>query len=121
MSKTTNKQFDEAVAVSRESIDAYVQSSKTLTTGFETLIKEYIEYSNKAFDNAIEASKALTSVKTPQEAIDLQSKIARETFEEMVDEGKKVSDMTAGIIKEAFEPISGQVQKAVDLATKKAA
>jgi phasin family protein len=112
--------YDDMVAFNQTNIDAFVASSTVVSKGFEQLTKQYVAFASGSFEEAIEASKKLVTVKTVNETVDLQTKIAKSTWEKAVAEGQKISEISTGIFKEASAPISERVQASVDVATETA-
>ena len=114
------KNYDDIIAFNQNNFDAFVASSTAVAKGFEELTKEYVAFANKSFEDAVEAGKQLVAAKTVNEAVDLQTKIAKESWEKAVAEGQKISEISTGIFKTASTPISAPDQATVDVATETA-
>jgi phasin family protein len=114
------KSYDDVVAFNQNNLDAIVASSTVFAKGFEQLTKQCVAFANESFEEAVEASKKIVAAKTVNEAVDMQTKIAKNAWEKAVAEGQKISDLSTGIIKEASAPISDRVQATVDVATETA-
>ncbi|MEQ8509850.1 MAG: phasin family protein [Rhodospirillaceae bacterium] len=112
--------YEDMVAFNQNNIDAFVASSTAVAKGFEQLTKQYVAFASESFEDAVEASKKIATAKTVNEAVDLQTKIAKTSWEKAVAEGKKITDLSTGIFKEASAPISDRVQASVDVATESA-
>src|ERR1700744_5182169 len=91
-------------ALSQGSIDTIVKTNTAAAKGFETLSKYFADYASKSFEEALTVGKKFTSVKTPVEFIELQTKYAQESFETLVEEGKTMSEMTTSIMKDVTAP-----------------
>lgn len=109
--------YDDVVAFNQNNIDAFVASSTVFAKGFEQLTKQYVAFASESFEDAVEASKKIVAAKSVNEAVDLQTKIAKNSWEKVVAEGQKITDISTGIFKEASAPISDRVQATVDVAT----
>ena len=109
--------YDDIIAFNQNNFDAFVASSTAMAKGFEELTKEYVAYANESFEDAIEAGKQIVAAKTMNEAFDLQTKIAKETWEKAIAESQKITEISTGIFKTASTPISERVQATVDVAT----
>ncbi|MBT5239284.1 MAG: phasin family protein [Rhodospirillaceae bacterium] len=114
------KPYDDAVAFNQNNLDAFVASSTVFAKGFEQLTKQYVAFASESFEDAIEAGKKIVAAKTVNEAVDMQTKIAKDVWEKAVSEGQKMSDLSTGIFKEASAPISDRVQATVDVANETA-
>lgn len=108
--------YDDVVSFNQNNIDALVASSTVFAKGFEQLTKQYVAFASASFEDAVEASKKIATAKSVNEAVDLQTKIAKTSWEKVVAEGQKISDISTDIFKEASAPISDRVQATVDVA-----
>lgn len=109
--------YDDLVAFNQNTLDAFVASGTVVAKGFETLTKQYVSFASESFEEAIESGKKIVAAKTVNEAVDMQTKLAKAAWEKAVVEGQKVSEISTGIFKEASAPISERVQASVDVAT----
>ena len=109
--------YDDIVAFNQNNFDAIVASSTAFAKGFEQLTKEYVAFASASFENAVEASKQISTVKTVNEAVELQTKIAKDSWDKAVAEGQKISEISTVIFKTASAPLSERVQATVDVAT----
>lgn len=112
--------YDDLVAFNQNTLDAFVASGTVVAKGFETLTKQYVSFASESFEEAIEAGKKIVAAKTVNEAVDMQTKLAKTAWEKAVAEGQKVTEISTGIFKEASAPISERVQASVDVATETA-
>lgn len=108
--------YDDIVAFNQNTFDAFVASGTVVAKGFETLTKQYVSFASESVEEAIEASKKIATAKTVNEAVDMQTKIAKATWEKAVAEGQKVTEISTVIFKEASAPISERVQASVEVA-----
>ncbi|WP_413205298.1 phasin family protein [Rhodospirillum sp. A1_3_36] len=108
------KSYEDIVKFNKDNMDAAVAAGTTFAKGVEDLSKEYFGYASKSFDTAMEATKALTSCKSPTEAAALQQKLTKEGFEGFMAESKKMSEMTTALFKGAFEPVGARAKVAMD-------
>lgn len=112
--------YDDIVAFNQNTLDAFVASGTVVAKGFETLTKQYVSFASESFEEAIDAGKKIVAAKTVNEAVDMQTKLAKAAWEKAVAEGQKVSEISTGIFKEASAPISERVQASVEVATETA-
>ena len=104
--------FTDIAAFSQESIDSLVKVNTAATKGFETLSKYFIELTSKSFEDAVTNGKKFAAVKSPTELLQVQTKIFQDSFENLVDETKKVSEMTTSIFKDVSAPLAAQFKTA---------
>src|SRR5208282_3244378 len=90
LEKATNAAFqsyDELTALGKESLDALVK-------GFETLGKEVASYNQASIEKGVANAQALFGVKTLRELVELQTGMARETFDALVEQGTKLGELS---------------------------
>ncbi len=102
--------YSDFAAFNQNAFDSLVKSNTAAAAGVEKLTKHLVDYSSKSVEDVVAASKKLSSVKTPVEFIQLQMKLAQDSFETLVSESKKVSDLTTSIVKDVTAPISERFQ-----------
>lgn len=107
--------------LSQGSLDTIVKTNTAAAKGFETLSRYFADYASKSFEEALSASKRFTSVKTPVEFIELQTKYAQDSFDTFIEESKTVSELTTSIVKDVTAPWSALFKSTVAAAPKAAA
>ena len=108
------KTFDDVVAFNKANVDAFFQAGTKFATGAEEIAKEVFGYTGKAFEGAVETSKAFTSCKTPVEVAQLNQKLAKDNWDAAVAEGTKLAEMATVVTKSAFEPVQARYKAAFD-------
>ncbi len=112
-SETMKENFDrgvaalsEASAFSKENIEAFMASATAAQKGMETLSARYVAYSKSAMENHMAAAKSLMTSKSVQEFVEKQNEYAKSSFEAYVAEVSSLSDLVAGLTKDAIKPIN---------------
>lgn len=108
------KSYEEAVAFSKENLDAVVKSGSILSKGLQDISKTVIGLTQEAIEENVAATKALFAAKTLKELVDLQSSLAKTSFDKAVAEGTRVSELTVKLIEEAFAPITDRINATVE-------
>jgi len=106
--------YDDFASFGKESVDAYVASSTVLTKGIETLSKELMGFTQASVEANVAATKALFTAKSVQEFIDLQSDYSRSSFDTLVSESAKLTELSMSLANDAMEPIQLRVNAAVE-------
>jgi len=117
LEKATNAAFqsyDELTALGKENLDALVRASTVLVKGFETLGKEFASYNQASIEKGVANAQALFGVKTLRELVELQTGMARETFDSLVEQGTRLGELSVKVANEAFGPIQEQVNVTVE-------
>ena len=112
------KGYDDASAMSKESVDAVVKAGEVLTKGSETVGKAYFEFAQASVEASVEAAKAMMGAKTPKDFFDIQSEYARTNFDKFLAESTRLSEMSVKVTNEAFDPLKAQVNGSFEKAFK---
>ena len=110
----------EANEFSKGNLEALVETGKVLASGMQTMGKSYVEEVKSAFTTMQGDVKELTSVKSPKDFLELQSKLARKYFDGVVAYNSKSAEAALKLANEAFQPISSRVSLAVEKVRKAA-
>lgn len=114
MGKQVFQAYDEAAGFQKQNVDALMQSSTALAKGLETLSKAMMAYGQAQYEQGVTVAKAMLQVKTLREMVDLQAEYARTSFDAMVAEATKVSEISVKVANEAIEPLSARVNAAME-------
>ncbi len=90
----------------QDTLDTIVKTNTAAAKGFETMTKYFVDLAGKSFEDAVAASKKLSAAKTVVEFVQIQTKLAQESVEVALEEGKKVSELTTSIVKDVTAPMS---------------
>ncbi|MBI5165347.1 MAG: phasin family protein [Magnetospirillum sp.] len=101
--------FDKIVAMSKDNTEAMVKSSTLAMQGMEELTKASQALAARNAEVMDAAFKALFSCKTPAELADLQSRLARESVENAIAEGRKFAELASSTVTAALEPLNARV------------
>jgi len=96
--------YSDFTTFSQDSIDTVVKANTAAMKGFEALAKHWVEFAGKSFEEAVDAGKKLAGAKSVVELVEMQSKLAQESFETLVEEGKTVSELSSSIYKDVTAP-----------------
>lgn len=113
--------YNEIVKFGKGFQDAASVSSKEVAKSVEQLTNLYLGLAGKSIDSMTGAAKQIATCKSPTEVISLQQKLAKESFESLQADGKKIAELTQGMVKSSVEPFAAQYKSAFEVATKAAA
>jgi phasin family protein len=100
--------FEKFVALGKENADAFAKSGAATVKAFEEIAKAQQALIAENVKKADAAVKALFSVKSPAELADLQGKLARETLEGAIADGRKLAELSTTALTAAVEPIQAR-------------
>jgi phasin family protein len=115
------KSYDEVTTLNKANIDAVVKASTIATKGVESLSRELMGFAQTRMEAQMELTKQLLGAKTLREFVDAQTDFARQSFDQLMAESAKVTEMTVKVSNEAMEPIQTQTNKSVEKVMKPAA
>jgi phasin family protein len=101
-------------AYSKKNLEAIIASATAAAKGAETVGARAVAYSKKSFEGQIAAAKALSTAKSIQEAVELQTSFAKTAFETMVSEVNEISEITSASVKDTLSPINERVTALVE-------
>jgi phasin family protein len=113
-SATAFKSYEDLSKFSKENLDAYVAAGTTVAKGFETISRAWVSFAQETFDASAQVAKAMLTAKTLREAVDVQTDFAKTTFDKLVSEGTKVSELSVKVANEAAEPISARLNATIE-------
>jgi phasin family protein len=100
--------FEKLVAISKDNADALAKTGAAPVKAFEDIAKAQQALVAENVKKADAAVKALFSVKSPTELADLQGKLARETIESAIADGRKLAELSTSALTAAIEPIQAR-------------
>ena len=116
----TNKSAEQIVAFSKGHLEALTQSGQIWTAGVKELAEQATATMQASFQDTMAMFKTLTSVKSPKEAIDLQSGMARSALETTMAAYGKLTEASLKLSEQAMAPITARVTAAVETFAKAA-
>ena len=113
-SATALKSYEDLSKFSKENLDAYVAAGTTVAKGLETISRAWVAFTQETFEASAQVAKALLSAKTLREAVDVQTDFAKTTFDKLVAEGTKVSEISVKVANEAVEPLNARFNATIE-------
>lgn len=104
----------QATEFSKGNVEALVESGKIAAKGAQEMGQSYAEDTKKGFEELTAALKEMTTVKSPTEFIELQTKLVKKSFDTAVAQTSKNSEAFLKLAGDVFQPISNRVSVAVD-------
>jgi phasin family protein len=108
------KTAEEFVSFGQGNVEALMKSSQIWVAGVQDLSKHFAATAQTQFDETMSTFKALSSVKSLKEAMELQSKLAHASVEKAVAETGKLTDASLKLAEQALAPITARVTLAVE-------
>jgi phasin family protein len=108
------------MSFSQGNFEAMIKSGQIWAAGVQDLTKQVAASAQAHMDEGMSAFKAMSSVKSLKEAIDLQTSLARNSMEKAVSETGRLTDASLKLAEEAIAPLTARVTLAVETFSKTA-
>ena len=108
--------LSEVSSFGKQNVEAWLASAAAAQKGFETLSARTVAFQKAALESHVAATKSLMTSKSVQEFVEKQNDYAKTSFEAYVAELTSVSDLVAGVAKDAIAPINDRVSAVGQLA-----
>ena len=112
------KGYEDVSAFNKDNVDALVKSGAVLAKGVQDFNSLWFDFAQTSLEDSIAATKALLGCKTLQQVAEVQSDLVKTSYDKLVAESRKMSDMSVKVAENAAKPIAGRVNVAVDKITK---
>ena len=105
---------EDMVQFNQGNFEAFVQSGQIWATGVQDISRQVAASAQASFEEGVSNFRALASVKSLKEAIDLQSSLARSSVEKAVAESSRFTDASVKLVEQALAPLTARVTLAVE-------
>lgn len=102
------------VAFGQGNVEALVKSGQILATGMQDLTKHFAATAQASMEEAMSTFRAMSGIRTFQQAVELQTTLARTAVEKAMSQTSQVADTSIKLANEAIAPIAGRVTLAVE-------
>ncbi|NIA72346.1 phasin family protein [Pelagibius litoralis] len=113
-SSTVFEGYDEVTSLSQGHMDACVQSSTVVAKGVEALGQEMVLFTQGTMKAGMLMVQALAGAKTLREMIDVQTEYSRSSFDSMLAESAKLTELSVALASEAIEPLQAQMTQTAE-------
>lgn len=108
------KTAEEFMTFNQANIEAFMKSGQIFATGLQEMGKQLTASAQATMDETISTFRALSSVRSIKEAMDLQASLARSTMEKAVAQTGAVTESSFKLAEQAMAPLASRVSLAVE-------
>lgn len=101
----TRRMGEQAQERMQSGVEAAGASFTEANRGFQALAAEMMNYSKTAFDDAMRTWEQLLSVKSPEQAVQIQSEYAKRLYANHMAELSKLGEMCVDVARDMTKPI----------------
>ena len=106
--KKSQKVAQELTDLARANVEAIVEAGRVATEGARSIGQDAVARTREGAEQAADAIRSLAEAKSPTEFIQLQSELARTSFDRMVAETSRMTESMVKLAGKAFQPLSNR-------------
>ncbi len=108
------KTTEQMVSFSQGNIEALSRSGQIFATGMQDMTQLFAAAAKASMEDTMSTFKAMSSVKSIKEAMDLQSKLMRGILERTVSQSSHLTDSSIKLSEQALAPITARLSLAAE-------
>src|SRR3954452_6060894 len=108
------KTAEQFITFGQGNVEALVKSSQIVATGLQDITKQIAANAQAAVDESMSTFRALSTVRSVKEALDLQATLARSNFEKAVAQTGQLTEASFKLAEQAIQPLAGRMTLAVE-------
>lgn len=98
------KNFEDMQKLSQTNVDATMRIFGEWNKGWQAIAAEMSDYTKRSFEEGTATFEKLMSVKSLDQALEIQSAYAKRSYDEYLQQMSKIGGMYANLAKEAYKP-----------------
>jgi phasin family protein len=106
--------LNEANAQGKRNMEAVSASVTAAAKGAESLGAQVMAYSKKAFEDQVAQAKALSTAKSIQEVVELQTSFAKTAMEAYIAQMNQASEIVSATVKDSLRPLNERATAVVE-------
>jgi phasin family protein len=106
--RRSQKLAEELADITRGNVEALAESGRLAAEGARSLSRDVIAKSREGVEEAADAIRTLAEAKSPTEFVQLQSEIARASFDRLVAQSSRFTESWVKLAGEAVQPLSSR-------------
>ena len=108
------KTAEDMMSFGQGNVEAFIKSGQIWAAGVQDISKSFAATAQAQLDQTVSTWKALAGVKSMKDVFDLQSTLAKSSFEHAMAESGKLTDASMKLAEQTFAPITARVSLAVE-------
>ncbi len=108
VAKRSQKVAQELADLARANVEAIVEAGRVAAEGARSIGQDAVARSREGAEQAADAIRSLAEAKSPTEFVQLQSELARTSFDRMVAETSRLTESMVKLAGKAFQPLSNR-------------
>ena len=108
------KGYEQAVAYNKENVDAVMKSNAILVKGIQDINTVLFSLAQTTLEDSVVAAQKLFGCKTVADVMGAQADLAKTGYAKALDDSAKISELATKVAEAASQPITSQVNAAVE-------
>lgn len=105
-----NKPFEDMQKLGQGNVKSALKMFGEWTKGWQAITAESTDYMKRSFEDSTQTMEKLMSVRSMEQALEIQSSYAKRAYEDYMHQVQKVSGMYGEFAKEAYRPLERTFQ-----------
>ena len=105
-----NINFDDFQKLGQNNMDTAMKMFGEWNKGWQAIAAEITDYTKKSFEEGTATFEKLASVKSVEQAIEIQTGYAKRAYDEYMHQMSKIGGLYADLAKEAYKPVEKALQ-----------
>jgi len=110
----SQKVAGELAELTRDNVEALAEAGRIAAEGARSIGQDLVASTRAGVEKAADSVRALAEAKSPTEFVQIQSDLARASFDRMVAETSRLTESAVKLAGEAFQPLSNRASVASD-------
>ncbi len=110
MSALRDKASRELAGRTQQNLDAMIQTGVKLADGFQTIMREWADYTRDAMQCNIDGMNSIMRARTPQDLMMAQRELMNAEVRVMLNSGIRISEATLRVASDAVQSIGGRTK-----------
>ncbi len=108
VARRSQQAAQEMTEIARSNVEAVVEATRLAAEGARSIGQDAVARSREGAEQAADAIRSLAEAKSPTEFVQLQSELARTSFDRMVAETSRWTESMVKLAGKAFQPLSNR-------------
>jgi phasin family protein len=108
MARRSQQVAQEMADIARANVEAMVEATRLAAEGARSIGQDAVARTRDGAEQAADAIRSLAEAKSPTEFVQLQSELARTSFDRMVAESSRLTESMVKLAGKAFQPLSNR-------------
>ncbi|MCB1527599.1 MAG: phasin family protein [Hyphomicrobiaceae bacterium] len=99
------KGIEDFQKLSQTNMDVAMKAFGEMSKGWQAIAAEFSDYTKRSFEDGTSTLEQLMSAKSLEQAVDIQTKYVKRSYDDYMHQLAKVGSMYAELAKEAYRPM----------------